>query len=177
MAISLRLESVIRRVHACCVLVTKLCVRTFRSLCHCDELLFLTKDSSLEFGSFGSSFKFHWKSLIIIAVALSRCRFKKNKKLRLHAIILFAFARLNIYTHAVYIHTQYARAQIEHNIIQLFLRASAQNASWFFLKEKKKKTSFKKGTVDDAKTTVWNPKRQKWWRKHQHFISRSSSSF
>ena len=39
------------------------------------------------------------------------CRFETNKKLRLHAIILFAFARLNIYTHAVYIHTQYARAQ------------------------------------------------------------------
>jgi hypothetical protein len=174
MAISLRLESVIRRVHACCVLVTKLCVRTFRSLCHCDELLFLTKDSSLEFGSFGSSFKFHWKSLIIIAVALSRCRFKKNKKLRLHAIILFAFARLK------YIHTRtHARTRTNRTQhIQLFLRASAQNASWFFLKEKKKKTSFiKKGTVDVAKTTVWNAKRQKWWRKHQHFISRSSSSF
>ena len=111
-AISLRLESVIGRVHACCVLVTKLCVRTFRSLCHCDELLFLTKVSFLELGSLGllSSF-IKLTEKVSSSLALSRCRFETNKKLRLHAIILFAFARLNIYTHAVYIHTQYARAQ------------------------------------------------------------------
>lgn len=167
MAISLRLESVIRRVHACCVLVTKLCVRTFRSLCHWTNFCFWRKIPV-------------WNLLVWVLPSWLKkwvsvaCRFETNKKLRLHAIILFAFARLK------YIHTRtHARTRTNRTQhIQLFLRASAQNASWFFLKEKKKKTSFiKKGTVDVAKTTVWNAKRQKWWRKHQHFISRSSSSF
>ena len=133
--------------HACCVLVTKLCVRTFRSLCHCDELLFLTKDSFLELGSLGllSSF-IKLTEKVSSSLALSRCRFETNKKLRLHAIILFAFARLK------YIHTRtHARAQIEHNILNSFFGRARTSE---LILSKREEEDFKKGTVEDAKTTV-----------------------
>jgi hypothetical protein len=88
-----------------------------------DELLFLTKDSCLEFVSFGS--------FALVSVA---CPFETNKKLRLHAIILFAFARLK------YIHTRtHARAQIEHNIFNSFFGRARKTRVDSFLKRRRKR--------------------------------------
>ena len=61
-----------------------------------DELLFLTKDSSLEFGSFGSCLLkgfFHQEKLTE-KVSVAGVASKRIKKRRLHAILFFSLLRV-----------------------------------------------------------------------------------